>query len=106
MKRRFSIIAALFELAGREFVDIRKSKAQYERAVALQVEAGVPDIAVDAVSLRTFIEQEPLVKEIDAAVASALAMTLASTLTDSAWSTDRRLLRLQASANCRTSEQP
>ena len=84
VKRRFSIIAALFELAGREFVDIRKSKAQYERAVALQVEAGVPDIAVDAVSLRTFIEQEPLVKEIDAAVASALAMTLASTLTDSA----------------------
>jgi ppGpp synthetase/RelA/SpoT-type nucleotidyltranferase len=84
VKRRFSIIAALFELAGREFVEIRKLRADYGRSVALQVEAMVPDIPVDAVSLRTFIEQEPLVKEIDAAVASGLAMTLASTLTDSA----------------------
>lgn len=82
VKRRFSIIAALFELAGREFVDIRKSKAQYERAVALQVEAGVSDIPVDAVSLRTFIEQEPLVAEIDLKVASILGLELRELMGD------------------------
>jgi ppGpp synthetase/RelA/SpoT-type nucleotidyltranferase len=82
VKRRFSIIAALFELAGREFVDIRKLRADYGRAVALQVEAKFPDVPVDAVSLRTFIEQEPLVGEIDAAVASVLNMTLAGSITD------------------------
>ncbi len=82
VKRRFSIIAALFELAGREFVDIRKSKTQYERAIALQVEANVPDTPLDAVSLRTFIDQEPLVGEIDGAVASALGFSLTAPLTD------------------------
>jgi len=82
VKRRFSIIAALFELVGREFVEIRKLRSDYGRSVALQVEAMVPDVPVDAVSLRTFIEQEPLVREIDAAVALALGMDLAESLTD------------------------
>jgi ppGpp synthetase/RelA/SpoT-type nucleotidyltranferase len=82
VKRRFSIIAALFELAGREFVDIRKSKAKYERAVALQVEAGVPDIPMDAVSLKTFIYQEPLVPAIDNAVALSLGISILTVLTD------------------------
>jgi putative GTP pyrophosphokinase len=91
VKRRFSIIAALFELAGREFVDIRKSKAQYERSVALQVEAGVPDIPVDGVSLRTFTEQEPIVGEIDNAVSSALGFVMAPTLSDSVLEVRSRL---------------
>jgi ppGpp synthetase/RelA/SpoT-type nucleotidyltranferase len=94
VKRRFSIVAALFELAGREFVDIRKSKAQYERAVALQVEAGVPDIPVDAVSLRTFIEQEPIVGELDNVVASALGLSLDAPLNDAALETRSRLVNL------------
>ncbi len=83
VKRRFSIIAALFELAGREFVDIRESKTKYERAIALQVEANVPDIPVDAVSLRRFIEQEPIVRQVDASVASALNMRITRVPTDS-----------------------
>jgi GTP pyrophosphokinase len=65
IKRRFYLVAAMLELAEREFLDIRKSKTQYERAVAVQVETNVPDLPVDAVSMKTFIEQEPLVTEID-----------------------------------------
>ena len=106
VKRRFSIIAALFELAGREFVDIRKSKAQYERAVALQVEAGVPDIPVDAVSLRTFIEQEPIVSELDGIMASALGFSLDAPQNDAALETRSKLVnlvgikKLQDSSRC------
>ncbi len=94
VKRRFSIIAALFELAGREFVDIRKSKAQYERAVALQVEARVPDIPVDAVSLRSFIEQESLVNDIDKEVASTLGYPLGAPLEDQVVELWSKLLNL------------
>jgi|SRR5579864_2047191 len=82
VKRRFSVIAALFELAGREFVDIRKRRAEYGKVVALQVEANVPDIPVNAVSLRSFIEQDALVLQIDRALASALGMTLGGEITD------------------------
>jgi putative GTP pyrophosphokinase len=83
VKRRFSRIAALFELAGQEFVDIRDSRAKYERAVALQVQAKVPDVPVDVVSLRTFIEQDEIVAQVDASVAEALGMMLDDSLTDS-----------------------
>jgi len=82
IKRRFSIIAALFELAGREFVDIRNSRAKYERAVALQVESKVPDIPVDAVSLKSLIEQERLIVEWDVAVAKALGLRIVGGMND------------------------
>jgi len=82
VKRRFSRIAALFELAGQEFVDIRDRRAKYERAVALQIEARVPNIPVDAVSLRSFIDQEPIVLKTDRAIAAALGYELAESLTD------------------------
>ena len=76
VRRRFSIIAALFELADREFVEIRKLRGDYGRSVALQVEAKFPEVPVDAVSIRTFIDQEPLVKETDGLIASALGLSL------------------------------
>jgi len=81
VKRRFSMISALFELAGREFVDIRESKKKYERVISLQVEANFPDMPLDGVSLRSFIDQEPMVQEIDAVAASTLALSI-TPLTD------------------------
>jgi putative GTP pyrophosphokinase len=72
VKRRFYRIAALLELAESEFLDIRRSRTQYERSVAVRVEANVPDLAVDGVSLRAFIEQEALVAEIDRAIGAVI----------------------------------
>jgi putative GTP pyrophosphokinase len=72
VKRRFYRIAALLEIAESEFLDIRKSRTRYQRSVAVMVEAKVPDVPVDAVSIRSFIEQEPLVTTIDASIALAL----------------------------------
>jgi putative GTP pyrophosphokinase len=82
VKRRFYLLAALLELAESEFRDIRKSRTQYERSVAVRVEAQVPDLLVDAVSMRSFIEQEPLVAEIDKSIAAILGRDLLEAISD------------------------
>jgi len=82
IKRRFSRLAALLELAESEFLDIRKSRTQYERSVAVRVEAKVLDLPIDAVSLRSFIEQDPLVTGIDRSIASAIERSLSTEISD------------------------
>jgi putative GTP pyrophosphokinase len=72
VKRRFYRIAALLELAESEFLDIRKQRTNYQRSVAVRVEAKVPNLPIDPVSLKPFIETDPLVNELDKLVASAL----------------------------------
>jgi putative GTP pyrophosphokinase len=82
VKRRFYRIAALLELAESEFLDIRKSRTQYERSVALRVEAKIPDLPVDGVSLRSFVEQDPLVGEVDGEVAASIGATVSPSFSD------------------------
>jgi hypothetical protein len=65
-------MAALLEIAESEFLDLRKLQSDYQRSVAVQVEAQVSDLPVDPVSLKSFIDKEPLVAEIDQLIASAL----------------------------------
>lgn len=72
VKRRFYRIAALLELAESEFLDIKNNRILYEKSVAVRVEAKVPDLPVDAVSLRAFIEQDPVVGEIDESLGALL----------------------------------
>jgi putative GTP pyrophosphokinase len=78
IKRRFARIAALLEIAESEFLSLRKIQANYRQAVELQVEANVPDIPVDVVSLKSFIEQEPLVTEVDQALSLRVGRTLST----------------------------
>jgi ppGpp synthetase/RelA/SpoT-type nucleotidyltranferase len=82
IKRRFSRLAALLELAGSEFADIREKRAQYEKSVALQVEAEVPDVLLDAVSLRSYIDKEPLICSLDSAISKIRDMPVREELTD------------------------
>ena len=82
IKRRFSRLVALFEIADSEFLEIRKARSQYERAVTLRVEANVPNIAIDAVSLRAFIEKDPIVNEVDMILAQVMGVTLSEDLPD------------------------
>jgi ppGpp synthetase/RelA/SpoT-type nucleotidyltranferase len=84
VKRRFYRIAALLELAESEFQDIRKQRTAYERSVAVRVEAKVPDVPVDAVSLRPFIEREHIVGELDKSLTSTLGLGLTAELPDNA----------------------
>lgn len=84
VKRRFYRIAALLELAESEFLDIRNSRTQYERSVAVRVEANVLDLPIDAVSLRSFIEQEPIVGHIDGSLIRIIGRGQETKL-DDAW---------------------
>lgn len=70
VKRRFRRMAALLEIAESEFLSLRKLLSDYEQSVAVRVEAGLPDMPVDAVSLRSFIEQDALVAQIDNSIAA------------------------------------
>jgi len=82
IKRRFSRLAALFDLADSEFRDIRKERSGYERSVAVRVQTMSSDIAIDPVSLRPFIAQEPLVAEIDAALSPLIGLPLSDDVPD------------------------
>jgi len=83
IKRKFSRLAALLELAESEFLGIRTSRTQFERSVAVRVEARVPNLPADAVSLRSFIEQEPIVAELDKSLAQIMGASLRENLPDS-----------------------
>lgn len=67
-------MAALLEIAESEFLSLRKVQSDYQQSVAVQVEAKVPDLPIDAVSLRSFIEQEPMIAKIDEAVRRAIGV--------------------------------
>jgi len=82
IKRRFARMAALLEIAESEFLEIRKKKTDYERSVALQVEAKVGNLPLDAVSLKSFVAQDSLVAETDHAVAKLLGRLLTDEIVD------------------------
>jgi putative GTP pyrophosphokinase len=76
IKRRFSRLAALIEIADAEFLEIRKVRIDYQRSVAVQVEAEIPGLLVDPVSVRAFIDQEPLVRQLDERIGALLRLEL------------------------------
>lgn len=82
IKRRFARMAALMEIAEDEFLNLRKIRSDYQKSVDVQVAANVPDVPVDAVSLRSFIEQEPLVAEVDGVVASVVERPISGPVID------------------------
>ena len=82
VKRRFYRIAALLELAESEFLDLRQIRSQYEKSVAVRVEANVLDVPVDPVTLKAFVETEPLIAELDKLVCSAIGARLIEDIPD------------------------
>jgi len=90
IKRRFARMAALLEIAESEFLSLRKVQADYQKAVAVQVEANVPDLKIDAVSLRSLLERDPLVTEIDAAMAGVVGLKMQDALPDAVLEMRRR----------------
>jgi len=92
IKRRFYRLAALLELAEQEFVEIRNSKKQHENAAFARVEAEVPIVPIDSLSLRAFIEQEPLVEEADLDIANLLHFEVADDVSEDALIMRSRLL--------------
>jgi putative GTP pyrophosphokinase len=76
IKREFSRLAALFEIADSKFLEIRKARVQYTRSVSIRMASKVPGLPLDSVSLTLFIDQEPIVVEVGEAIAKALGLPL------------------------------
>jgi GTP pyrophosphokinase len=76
IKRDFSRLAAVFELVDSKFVDIREARTRYARSVQVRVEAMVPDVPIDAVSLKALLKQEPSVRQINQALADLAGLKL------------------------------
>ena len=69
VRRQFSRVASLLEIADGEFVHIRDVLAAHERTVDQAIEAAPQDVEINKVSLTAFITRGGLVSEIDDAVA-------------------------------------
>lgn len=87
IRRRFARMAALMEIAEREFLDLRKIRSDYQRSLDVRVAANVPNIPVDAVSLRSFIEHEPLVAKIDKSLSAIIRRDISGSYSDQSLST-------------------
>lgn len=68
IKRRFSRMRALLEVAESEFLTLRDKRNDYQKSLGVRIEAGVTGIPIDAVSLKSFIEQDPTVAKVDGTV--------------------------------------
>ncbi|MBD8493867.1 hypothetical protein [Pseudomonas syringae] len=64
IKRRFSRLAGLLELADQEFISIRDDNLIYAESVEASRAAGYSGIGLDAVSIQKFVESDPLNRRI------------------------------------------
>lgn len=80
IRRRFSRLAGLLEIADREFIDIRNELAAYAKAVSEKMENSVSSVSdseviplpIDKVTLQNFVSHDPLVSKLDSVFANAL----------------------------------
>ncbi|RQT33446.1 GTP pyrophosphokinase family protein [Burkholderia contaminans] len=76
VKRRFSRLAGLLELADEEFMTIRKELDNYEQELIERLVQSSDDIELDADSLVVFVNTDEVVGRIDAAIARSVGAKL------------------------------
>ncbi len=76
IRRRFSRIASLLEIADQEFVSIRRDLRRYREAVREEVSMGGRGLPIDAVSLET-AARAPRIETLDLELATMLGKPLA-----------------------------
>jgi putative GTP pyrophosphokinase len=76
IKRRFSRISAVLEVAGSEFSELRRKRDNYTKSIELQVETNVSNIPLDAISFRSLLAESWL-SEADVEVAAAFGRSKA-----------------------------
>jgi len=69
IRRRFSLVAGLLEIADREFREIRDTLSDYETKVTKQIIDPKAEISLDRISLIAFVRQSATVKQLDAHMA-------------------------------------
>lgn len=68
IRRRFSRLAGLLELADQEFIGIRKDLDSYALNIKEQMKGGDAEILIDKITLHNFIEVSELCSKIDAEI--------------------------------------
>ena len=99
-KRRFARLSALIEIADQEFVNLRKEFEAGNESTGLLV-GGDEETPINTQSLRAFIEQEPLVGEIDSEIAVVVGRDLNGELTDTIIDFTSKLLKKSGLASLR-----
>jgi GTP pyrophosphokinase len=64
LKRKLFRLAGLFELADEQFLEIRDAHTSLVREIAEQIERREPDVALNVISLRQYIESSPRIQQI------------------------------------------
>ncbi|MDH5448354.1 MAG: hypothetical protein OEX01_05050 [Candidatus Bathyarchaeota archaeon] len=70
VRRRFSRLAGLLEIADDEFIQIRDGLLEYERNVPKEIVEAPASVLIDKASLLSFIRTNSLVQELDRKIAS------------------------------------
>jgi hypothetical protein len=70
IRRRFSRLAGLLELADQEFISIKNELSTYESSVPERIEAAPQLVTIDKASLLAFISNSELVSSLDMKIAS------------------------------------
>ena len=76
LRRRFSRVAGLLELADDEFRQIRDDLKDYQRSLPKTLHDEPSRVLLDLASISAFIEKEPLVRETDERISKATATPL------------------------------
>jgi len=71
IKRKFSRLAGLLELADQEFISIRSEIGKYSKALDRQMKSNVKNIGLDALSYEKFVTRSPLSLMMDERVCKA-----------------------------------
>lgn len=71
IRRNFSRLAGLLEIADKEFFQIRNELARYEETVTREMERNPEAVSIDLISLESFISTNKMSKELDQAIAKA-----------------------------------
>jgi len=72
IRRRFSRLAGLLEIADSEFIQIRDSLHEYEKEVPEIIIQNPSSVLIDQVSVQAFVRNSTLVHELDQRIASIL----------------------------------
>lgn len=70
IRRRFSRLAGLLEIADDEFIQIRDSLKEYENKVPVRISETPASVLIDQASLLAFIKNSTLVHELDQRIAT------------------------------------
>ncbi|MGO9096332.1 MAG: GTP pyrophosphokinase family protein [Bryobacteraceae bacterium] len=76
LRRQFSRLAGLLEIADHEFMEIRDGLREYETHVAEQLSREPASIGIDQPSLTAFIAHNALLQRVDSALASGVGAPL------------------------------